>query len=234
MRLPVRTDSPAVDGYWTPGAVVRRVAEVLRDQGVRMLVAKVLGELVYRRYVLYEFALDRPIRTTAARVPLEYALLTDADADEYVDFRHGATADEVRARLATGHRCFLARSRGEIVHARWYATDRVFFFGLGYEVAAAPGSVIGYAAFTAPEARGQGIAPAARMHALEALRADGYTREYAVIDPANRPAVRVVDKVGYRRVGSLAVLRLGARRRPIVRLVPGALPPGAAPSPARR
>jgi len=234
MRLPIRTDSPAVDGYWTPGAVVRRVAEVLREQGVRMLVAKVVGELVYRRYVLYEFSLDRQAPTTAARVPLEYGLLTDADVDEYLAFRHGATADEVRARLATGHRCFLARARGEIVHARWYATDRVFFFGLGYEVAAAPGSVIGYSALTAPEARGRGIAPAARVHALEALRADGYTREFAVVDPANRPAVRVVEKVGYRCVGSLGVLRLGSRRRPFVRLVEGALPAGAAPFPSRR
>jgi hypothetical protein len=62
------------------------------------------------------------------------------------------------------------------------------------------------------------------------LAASGHRRVLATIYPENRPGVRMVEKLGYRRIGTIGYVSLGPWRRDFCRIRPGALAPGAAAS----
>jgi ribosomal protein S18 acetylase RimI-like enzyme len=212
---------------WTARAVVRRFGEVARDEGPRALWFKVWGELCYRRLGLFELRLDGPLPSVAPRVPLEIAPLVDADLADYEQLRPGTDAGEKGPRLALGHSCFAARSDDRLVGTCWVARGSLWSSYLRTEVALAPDEALTYETYTWPEGRGKGIGAALRVHVAGLLAAEGCRRVLATVDPDNGPAIRLVEKLGYRRIGTVGYLGAGRRRRYFQRLEPGAAPPGA-------
>ncbi len=65
----------------------KRSIEVLRNEGVRSLWFKILGETVYRRVWLWERVLSEPLSERTSQVLVEISLLASSELNEYFDFR---------------------------------------------------------------------------------------------------------------------------------------------------
>ncbi|MBC7261230.1 MAG: GNAT family N-acetyltransferase, partial [Chloroflexi bacterium] len=206
--------------------IVSRALEVLRQEGIKSLWFKILGETVYRRMVLFERSLDGPIAEVIPRLPVTIRPLRDADVLEYTRFRPEISPDEVHRRLASGQMCFAAWYEGRIVHAAWVAMGRAWIGYLAREVALASDDIYYYESFTAPDFRGQNIAGASLSYMQQALQKAGYRRILAAIMPENKPAFRPVEKTGFRPIGVMGYVRLGPWRWDFIHLRPGARPPG--------
>jgi ribosomal protein S18 acetylase RimI-like enzyme len=121
----------------------------------------------------------------------------------------------------------VARGEDELLGACWVARGRLWSAYLRREIELGPYEALTYETYTTPSARGLGVGPELRAWVVNRLREDGFRRLLATVSPDNRSAVRLVEKLGYRRVGTIGYLGAGGRRRDFVRLRPGALPPGA-------
>src|SRR5712691_6215953 len=84
---------------WKVRVALERAKEVLREEGVRSLWFKLLGETVYRRLLLLERPLQDAIPAVTARVPVEISLLQKSEIAEYVEYRAETDVSEVQARL---------------------------------------------------------------------------------------------------------------------------------------
>jgi SAM-dependent methyltransferase/GNAT superfamily N-acetyltransferase len=201
--------------------VCRRAIEILQRDGVRALWFAVLGRTLYRRLVLLERRLDADIPEVGPRVPVVIGLLEPAEAAEYARFHWPLDVAEVERRLAAGHWCFVARHAGAIVHAGWAVAERGWIDYLGCPAPLRAREVYQTDSFTAPAYRGLDLAGARVAMMARWLRARGYRRLLAAVLPENRAAFRPLEKVGYRRIGWIGVVRLG-RWRKTVGAFPGA------------
>jgi GNAT superfamily N-acetyltransferase len=191
---------------------------VLRDEGVKSLWFKILGETVYRRVILMERLLDWPIAEVTSHLPVVIDPLKATEIDEYVMFRLGANPLEVRHRLAAGQLGFVARHEGCIVHAGWTTTRRAWIDFLAHEIALAPDEVYQYESFTTPSFRGQNLATVRIIEMMHYFRKAGYRRMIAVVVPENTPAFRPLEKAGYRPFGLMGYVQIGQWRRNFCRV----------------
>lgn len=192
---------------------LERAIEVLRQEGLRSLWFKILGDTVYRRLLLLERPLQDPIPAVTARVPVEISLLKKSEIAEYMGFRAEANESEVQSQLDTGHWCFVARHQGRIVSARWATAGRVWSDYLSRELQLAPGEVYFYDGFTRPDFRGQAVSPVTLAEMLRYFRAAGYQRMVAAILPENHPSLRAVAKTGYHPYGLIGYIKIGPWKR---------------------
>jgi len=197
---------------------LERASEVLRQEGVRSLWFKLLGETVYRRLLLLERPLQEPIPTVTARVPVEISLLQKSEIAEYREFRAETHVSEVQARLDAGHWCFVARHQGRIVSARWATTDGVWIDYLSCELRLAVGEVYPYDLFTRPDFRGQSVSPVTSAEMLRYFRTAGYRRMVTTVLPENQPSLRAVAKTGYRPYGLIGYVKIGPWKRHFYRV----------------
>ncbi len=214
---------------WTAPEIVRRAAEVLRDEGPRSLWFKILGETVYRRALLMERPLDAPAAEVTPRLPVAMGLLGASDVAEYAAFRPGADPRDVRRRLEAGDACFVARRDGRLVAACWAATRPARIDYLDRAIRLMPDEVYVYEIFTSPALRGNNIAPALELYAARHFRQAGYRRLVEIVVPENEPARRFAGKIGARPIGMMGYVKLGRRRWDFCRVARCAQPPGEPP-----
>ncbi len=214
---------------WTWPQILKRAVEIWREEGLKNLWFKILGETVYRRAVLVERPLNEPLAAVTPSLPTVIGLLSEAEVDEYLSFRPETNAADVRSRLETGHLCFVARHEGCIVSAAWIATGRVWIDYLACEIRLATDEAYLYESFTSPGFRGQNIPAVRATHETRYFRDAGYRRLVAVIMPENKPALRHAEKAGWKPSGVMGYVKLGPWRRDFCRVKPNARPPGAPP-----
>jgi L-amino acid N-acyltransferase YncA len=189
--------------------MLARANEVLRQEGVRSLWFKLLGDIVYRRLLLLERPLHEPISPVTARIPVEISLLQETQVAEYMAFRPEARESEVRSQLEAGDWCFVVHHQGQMICARWATVQRVWSDYLACELHLAEGEVYSYDLFTRPEFRGHAVSPVASVEMLRYFRAAGYRRMVAAISPENHPSLRSVTKTGYRPYGVIGYVKIG-------------------------
>jgi ribosomal protein S18 acetylase RimI-like enzyme len=97
---------------------------------------------------------------------------------------------------------------------------------LGGEVALAPDETCSFETWTDPARRGRGIGPALRAAVAARLAAEGNSRLLAMIYPENTPAIRLVEKLDYQRIGTVVALGPEGRRRLWLRMRPRRRRPG--------
>jgi len=195
------------------GVALARAGEVLRQEGVRSLWFKILGDTVYRRLLLVERPLQGPIPAVTARIPVEISLLQETQVAEYLAFRPEADEAEVRCQLDAGDWCFVARHHGQIVAARWATANRIWIDYLSCEFQLAAAEIYSYDLFTQPEFRGHAVAPVISAEMLRYFRTAGYRRLVAAISPENDPSLRAVAKTGYRPYGLIGYVKIGPWKR---------------------
>jgi ubiquinone/menaquinone biosynthesis C-methylase UbiE/L-amino acid N-acyltransferase YncA len=196
------------------GGIGRRALEVLRQEGLRALWFKSLGETVYRRVWTVERSLDGPWRPPPELPPtVELGELAEEDLEAHQRLRQDTGLQDLRRRFAAGERCFVARENGRILHAAWLATGRAHIEYLDRTVELAPGEVYVSAAFSAPDARRRTYSVAVADAIARRMREEGQRRLLGVVVPENLAGRRAFPRWGYRRLGWMRTLRLGRRRR---------------------
>jgi hypothetical protein len=177
---------------------------------------------IYRRLVLLERPLSRPVPEISVRASVRIAVLADDELGAYLAFRPDQAAAEIRRRLAQGHQCFVGWHDAQIIHVAWAATSRARIEYLSWDLALAPDEVYVYDAFTAPAFRGCGVSPLrARALGLH-FHAHGFRGVVTAVRPENRAGFRPLQKVGTRPVGVIGYVGIGPWRWPFYRRVPSA------------
>lgn len=182
---------------------------------MRALVARALGETVYRRLMLVERELGDGL---LGEVPpeLEVGFLDASSLDEYEELRPGR-GTEAAARLATGHRCFGTRVDGRLVAVRWLATGSPHVGYLDLRLPLSDDEIYHYDSFTHPEQRRRGLSLSTQAALFALLRDEGFRHVLRAVLPENRAAVGDAAKAGYRPLGRMGYVRLGRWRRTFVR-----------------
>src|SRR5262245_41465262 len=207
----------------------RRLQQVLitvRAEGIKSLWIKSLSLTVYRRQFLFERPLHEPIPLPTPGLPVVVSLLQEATVGEYLAFRPEADPAQVCHRLQAGHLCFVARYAQRILCAAWATTAQAWSAHLGCEIPLAAGEVYIYDVLTVPDARGRQLTTVPYLQMLRFLREAGYRRVITIIIPENAAALRLGEKLGYRRLGMIGCVKLGPWRWQFCRLRRGAHPLG--------
>jgi ribosomal protein S18 acetylase RimI-like enzyme len=206
---------------------LQRVATICREEGVKSLWIKMLRAVNVTRWeLLWERPLDTSLMDVTPKVPVHIEVLDKTVVADYLKFRPDAYPADISERLANGQWCFIARHQGQIVHADWVMTGRVWLAYLACELPLAPDEVYSYDSFTTPEFRGQQIAPARSVYMQRAMREAGYRRVVTMTLPDNQGAIRLHERAGYRRLGRIGYVQLGPWRWQFCRIRRGARPPG--------
>jgi SAM-dependent methyltransferase/GNAT superfamily N-acetyltransferase len=175
----------------------------------------ILARTVYRRLIVLERSLDESVPKLEAQIPVTIDLLQPDEAAEYVRFHPILTLAEVQRRLAAGHWCFVVRHEGAMVHAGWAVAGRAWIDYLGCELPLGAGEAYQYGSYTTPAYRGRDLAGARVAMMARWLNARGYRRLLAAVLPENWTAFRPLEKVGYRPVGWIGVVRVGRWRKTV-------------------
>ena len=198
-----------------------RALEVLRREGVAGLRIRALDATVYRHLLISARALSIPEPSELEPVAgIELSFLDPADIADYAAYRPEADPAETHRRVASGHRCTVARRDGAIVHSRWISPNRLesAYLGLSFELPA--GTVYVYDTFTAPAARRQGISLVVASYYRDALRSEGMRTVLGSTWPGNVAARAMLRATGQDLIGAIGAIRLGARRIPVLRWMP--------------
>lgn len=205
---------------WTPALIWRRAREVLREEGLRSLWFKVLGETIYRRVLLLERILE-DVETEENASTGRLSLLKAVGLPRYATFRPGSNLEALRHRLGRGESCFVMEVGGQIAHACWIAARRTRIDYLECEVDLPSDTCYAYNAYTYPALRGRGIA-GARVRRMEPeLIRMGYRRAMAVVGPENYRAIYFNTAAGYQIVGVMGYYQFGPWRRYFCKGKPG-------------
>jgi len=210
----MRRDIPvSIVNIGTPQKGLARAREVFRREGVRGLLFKLLGEIFYRRLMLFERPTFERVRKAPLQQSLSFSNLAEDEIEEYCRFCPDTSAAEVKRRLAEGQLCFVLRLKGEIVHGVWATTGRAYVDYLSSEFNLRQDVAYIYDSFSSPEYRGRGL-PLIRFRCmLPRLRAMGCRRVIAAIFPENKGGIRPPLKAGYRYYGTIGYIGVGKWRR---------------------
>jgi len=195
------------------GNAVRRALLTLRCEGVRSFWFKLLAQAGYRRLMLLERPLDRPVPEFSPSLPVEVTQLTESELDDYLAFRPKTELRDAIDRLRAGQICFVARRDRRIVAAGWIAVQPIWLSYLGCVLDMVPGDVHIYDKFTLPACRGHGISNAVRTHHLRHLQRAGYRRVVVAVLPENASSLRDILKGGYRPCGMIGSIKVGPWQR---------------------
>jgi GNAT superfamily N-acetyltransferase len=246
VRSPDRPNSAEPEGgqsgHWTWRSALTRAADVLRGEGARRLLLRILAETVYRRMILLERLLDDPVTEVKPGLPVVVDLLKPSEVDEFMEFHPLAGPSEVSRRLEAGHLCFAARHEGRLVGASWVYTGQAWWVGyLACSMRLATDEAYLYHTYTSPSYRGQRISAARDAAQVRYLRNDGYRRVLALVPPWNKPSLRALEKAGWKPLGVMGYVKLGPWRRHFCRVTGGSsapvvcsAPPASDPTPPRR
>jgi ribosomal protein S18 acetylase RimI-like enzyme len=199
---------------WNVADALSRAREVVRTEGPRALVFRALAETLYRRLILFEQELDGIVSANVGQ-GLSFSWLDESALPAYAKLRPGS-AEGAADRLRAGHRCFGTWLEGELVGARWVATESPRIEYLDLVLPLEDGEVYHYDSFTSPSRRRRGVSVASQAELATTLAAEGRTCIVRAVLPENRAAVRDAEKAGYRRRGRIGYVRVGRWRRELL------------------
>lgn len=206
------------------GNVAGRAYEILRSEGVRALWFRILGETVYRRMVLFERHLEKPIEAVRCDAAVTISQLAMAEVDDYAALRPSPDAGEIRSRLERGHQCWVARRQGVLVHAIWAATGSAWIRYLDCEIQLAPDEVYIYESYTTPALRRININAIRSRTMTHYYRERSYFRLLALVMPENPAGIHATIDAGYHRAGMIALVKIGSWRHVLPRINAGVRP----------
>ena len=190
-----------------------RVWRTLQEEGLGSFWLKSLDALGYRRLYLLRRPLAEPIVDCPTTLPVAIGWLTLEDVQDYLVFRPDASGHDVTQLLLKGDRCLVARHEDRIVGAAWGSSTRLNTEpSLGRDLPLAAGEFYQFDAYTLPEVRGMGIAPALSVAWLRHLRGEACVDAIRLTFPWNEAALRSHAKAGYRVTAVVRCLRLGPWR----------------------
>lgn len=114
--------------------------------------------------------------------------------------------DDIAQRSERGDVCMIAEARSHPVYLSWIKFSDASMRFNGVEVPLRHGEAYVDAVFATPAFRGQGLATAVAVARLKYLRDRGVKVAFGWVAPHNTPIIRVLQRAGYRIVGSISQL----------------------------
>jgi SAM-dependent methyltransferase len=187
-----------------------------RRTRVPVLVERVLAATVLRRLSLLSLDLRAAHSPPEAGIPLSFGFLDAAEAETHHAARTGS-AGAARDRLRRGARCFAARTAdGRIASVRWVARGDAYVDFLACALPLAAGEAYNFDTWTDHAHRGLGVASATGARLNEVLATEGVRTVIRAVWPANEGGLRNALREGFVPAGTIASVRLGPFRRPIL------------------
>jgi ribosomal protein S18 acetylase RimI-like enzyme len=208
---------PVLDTPWTLRAVVERGREVLRQEGVKSLWFRTLGELGYRRAMLFELDLATYQQSEAAPASARFELLSPSNLEDLLGLVQQCDEREATRRLAAGHVCMLGYVKGRPAYSSWLATGPVRIDFLGVQAVPSPGSAYSYELYVGPAFRGLSLATAGLDVRVRILRDRGFKRFVSIVVPENQAGLRHALAGGFQPIGWVYCLDVGSPKRCWVR-----------------
>ncbi len=181
----------------------------MREEGPSSLYFKTLGELGYRRVIVFERDLTQRQKERAAPAGVRLELVCAANLADFSTLSGGCGEAEARRRLADGHIGLLGYFHGRPTHCSWLAlgSQPVAIDFLQIEVELAPRSAYTYEVYVDAACRGSGLARAGLEARVRLLRERGVERLIGVVMPENRDGWRHTLACGLRPVGRIHRVR---------------------------
>ena len=190
-----------------------RAWRTAREEGLGSFWLKSLDALGYRRLYLLRRPLAEPILDCPTTLPVEIDWLTLEEVQDYLVLRPEKSGHAVTQQLLNGDRCLVARHEEQIVGAVWGSSTRLNTErSLGRDLPLAAGESYQFDAYTLPEVRGMGIAPALSVAWLRHLRDEACVAAILLTVPWNGAHLRCYAKAGYRVTAVVRYVRLGPWR----------------------
>ena len=115
--------------------------------------------------------------------------------------------------IMRGHLCFIADMNGEIAHYKWVALDEAYVSELNRNIHCNYNSAYIYSSYTVPKFRGFGLDPKVTMRVFDYLHEKGIEKVYILVQFNNIPSLRVMQKVGYRKMGEVRFVQVFGFRK---------------------
>ncbi len=195
------------------GDIIQRALGVLREEGLRSFLFRLLGVICYRRLLLLERSLSEPLPEVRSSLPLEIEWLGPNDQAEFSAMVSDQYNTQIEARMNKGDRCLAARTHGKLAAVMWACTTSLRISYLEMDTPLLPGEVYLCGAFTDPAFRGHAIAPTLSVEMLRRFRETGFHRAIRATWPENSPALRAHAKAGFVPCAMVGRLKLGWWRR---------------------
>ncbi len=164
-----------------------------------------------RRMFLMHRALTEPIPEPQPKGGFTYQEATPETYEAYLAMLPNRRK-VFEARLRSGARCFMAWDGDNVAHGYWMGVGRLRIDYLERDLVLKPGDVYTYDSFSPPAYRGRGLAQAVGLYVMRLARQEGYERAWCLPAVENKPGIRPVEAIGYRRVAELGCLRFGPWR----------------------
>jgi len=192
------------------GSRIARAWETLRREGLRSFWFKLVDVLGYRRLFLLHRSLNEPPSQSTCPLPIRMEWLHPEGFGEYQTMRPATDSKELARRLESHQRCLIARLNQRLVGAVWVVVGRsARITYLECELPLPAATVYLFEAYTDPQFRGHGIAPALSNELLRRCREEGMQRAILAALPENHAALRPLAKSGFEVYSLMGRLRFG-------------------------
>ena len=204
---------PLRDSPWTLRAIVERAAETLRHGGVKALWFRVLGELGYRRAVLFELDLARYRRRDAIPAGVRFEVLSASSLEDFLGLVSNCDEREARRRFEADQVCVLGYVGGKPAYSSSFAPGpvRIDYFAL--HASPSPGAVYTYDVYVDPAFRGLGLSNLGMDFRVKLLRERGFSKCVSVVVPENRAGTHHTLSCDFQPIGWVRCLSVGRLKR---------------------
>jgi GNAT superfamily N-acetyltransferase len=154
--------------------------------------------------------LTKPVPFYESRLPITVVSLPDDVAKISAELSNIPPEhwNDIQDRLRAGHRCNIAKHQGQTVYSSWVGLNVAYSYLLDRTFELSSDQVYLYGSYTIPEYRNLGIQAAAMKDCLTELKRLGYKQAIAFIEPGNKAAQRMPQKLGFDLVGITGLVEL--------------------------
>lgn len=119
----------------------------------------------------------------------------------------------MKERIRKGHLCFIADMNSEIVHLKWVTFDHAYVSELKRKIHLDSNSAYINSSYTVPDYRGFGLDPEVTMKVFDYSYKKGIKKVYILVSHNNHSSLRVVQKLGYRKMGEIRLIQVLSFRK---------------------
>jgi GNAT superfamily N-acetyltransferase len=186
-----------------------RLTSKAREAGLpytlQLLAERLVPKLLLDIRVVYLSELDLGGALSTTHKDQEIHL---AESDEFEHLvQHHDVLGGMRQKLGSGVQLWVLDADDEVDAFMWLNPD-VIQPSHWVRLELAQDEIAGVFLWVAPERRGTGLGPRMNRHISHECARAGYSRIVSTVDAWNRNSLRADEKVGYKRIGKILVLRV--------------------------
>lgn len=189
----------------------QRLASKVREAGLlytlQLLAERLVPKFLLDIRVVYLSELDLSDALSTKHIDPEIRRAEPDELESLVE--HHDVLHGMREKLGTGVQLWVLEAGGEIDAFMWL-NPHVIQPSHWVRLHLAENEIAGVFLWVSPERRGTGLGPRMNRHISYECARTGYARIVSTVDALNRNSLRADEKVGYKRIGKILVLRVFA------------------------